>query len=112
VTDVIIESDYYSIPDLEAQLRPLLADEEIQLRIERSRELATAVLVAIVGAAGGTIGSLISGVLRLATEKGARKIIIHGSSGRKLEIPSDTPSDRIAELVQMAKEIDVQGITI
>jgi hypothetical protein len=112
VTDIIIESDQYSIPDLEAQLRLHLTNDEIQLRVERSRELGTAVLVAIVGVGGSAIGSLISGILRWATEKGARKIVIHGSSGRKLELPSDTPSDRIAELIQMAKEIDVEGITI
>ena len=40
--------------------------------------------IAIVGAAGTALGALMSGVLNVAAAKGARNIVIHGRSGRKL----------------------------
>jgi len=111
-TRIVIEDKHTPPATLEADLREHLTTSEIALELEEMRGIDTAVLVAIVGAAGTAVGALIGGVLNFAAKKGAQQIIIQGKNGRKLEIPVDTSEDRLAELVAAAKDLDVDRILI
>lgn len=67
------------------------------------RSLDPTVVVAIVGAGSGAIGALLSGVLQLARERRTAKIVLQGSDGTRMEIPADTPSQRLDELVEKVR---------
>jgi hypothetical protein len=108
---VILESDLIPPSTLESELRPFIETADVRLRLEQTRSAEMAVLTAIVGAGGTALGALISGLLKLATQKGARNLVVHGRSGRKIEFPADTTPDRIAELVELARELDVDKIS-
>jgi hypothetical protein len=98
-------------------LRDLLAPEvaqvtHIHLEIRRFRLPETAVLIAIVGSIGTGLGALITGVLKVAAQKGASTVVLQGRSGRKVEVPANTPLDKIGEYVQLAKQLDVERIEL
>lgn len=108
---VIVQSTHIPAASLESALEGELKSDIVKLRIERTRSLEAAVLIAIVGAAGTALGALITGVLKVAAQKGTRSVVIHGRSGRKIEVPVDTPSERLEEFVRLAKDLDVDRIT-
>ena|SRR5271157_1253569 len=85
--------------------------DHIRFRVERTRSAEAALLVAIVGAAGTGLGALITGILKLAAEKGSRRIIIQGKSGRRIELPADSPTTDIERIVVAAKDLDIDRIS-
>jgi ABC-type branched-subunit amino acid transport system ATPase component len=68
------------------------------------------VLVALVGAVGAGLPTLIEALFGLLTSK--EKIVLTGKSGRSIEVPADTPSDRLREFIGLARTLDVEEITL
>jgi hypothetical protein len=50
-------------------------------------------------------------MLKLANERGARRVVVQGSSGRRIEIPAGLPDAEVAKFIVLSKEIDVDKIT-
>ena len=104
----------YGIPavDLQQQLDRILAGVQdspewnIGTHPSRFRTVDPAILVAIVGASGAALGALVTGLLRIAQKKGTQKIVIQGRDGRRLEVPADTSTERIGELLQVVRGMD------
>ena len=67
-------------------------------------------LVAIVGVAGTALGALISELLKIAQQKNSQVIAIQSKDGAKLEVPADTPFERIDELVKKLRMMDAPKI--
>jgi len=111
ISEIVIQANVTPAESVEATLSPLVENADVSLSLEQTRGIETAILVATVGAAGAALGALISGVSKVAAAKGARNIVIHGRSGRKLEIPAETSVDRISTLVEAAKDLDVERIS-
>ncbi len=110
---ITIHSKQQEPEALEVLLTSELAqDADIRLEIRRSRALETAVLIAIVGSVGAAVGALISGLLKITAQKGESKIVIQGRSGRKVEVPANTPDDKLAEYVKLAEQLDIERIEI
>jgi hypothetical protein len=107
---VFIHSDLLSSESIEQSLSPG-ADGDYHLTIEKTRSAEAAILVAIVGAGGTALGALISGILKLANEHGARRILVQGRSGRRIEFPAGLHQAEIDKLIAAASEIDVDKIT-
>ena len=107
---VLIHSDLLSSESIAASLSPA-AGGDFHVMIERTRSVEAAILVAIVGAGGTALGALITGILKLANERGARRIVVQGSSGRRIEIPAGLPQAEVDNLIALAKEIDGDKIT-
>jgi hypothetical protein len=76
------------------------------------RTLEPPVLVALVGAGGTVLGAMIAGLLSLQAQRGGRKVVIRGRSGRTIELPADTPKELIDEYLQKAREIDIERIEL
>lgn len=101
---------------LEQQLAPAAPDVQLELRAPKVkfRGLDPNVLVAVVGAAGAGLGALITGLLQLRQQMGARKIVLEAQGGQKLEVPADTPLDKLDQLLERldrmseVKKISVQ----
>jgi len=96
-------------------LRDLLASEvsqetDIHLEIKSFRSLDPAVLVAVVGSIGTGLGALVTGILKVAAQKGSATIMLQGRSGRRIEVPANTPPDKISEYIQLAKQLDIERI--
>jgi hypothetical protein len=110
---ISIQSASHSADELEALLTSDIgSDAGVRLQVNRSRAVETAVLAAAVGVVGAGLGALIRGLLNVAAQKRASKIVVQGRSGRKLEVPANTPVDEIAALIELTKEIDVDQIEL
>lgn len=84
----------------------------IKPSISRFRTLEPSILVAIVGGASAALGALITNLLKIAQQRKIQKIVIQGKSGAKLEVPADTPSERIDELLEKVREMDTPHILL
>lgn len=72
-------------------------------------------MVAAVGAGSAAISAIIAGIFRVLESRSQRvssKIVIQGSDGRKIEVPGDTPTERIEKLMQLAKDFQPSRIQI
>lgn len=85
---------------------------EISMQKARFRSMEPAFLVAIVGASGAALGSLITGLLAIMKQHKAGKIEIHGKDYRKLIIPADMPLEKIDELLGKIEKMDSPRIHI
>jgi hypothetical protein len=75
-----------------------------------TRGIDPTVLIAIVSVTGTAFGTLISGLLQIAQSGRQGKIILQGKDGARLEIPSDTPPEKVDELIEKLRMIDVEHI--
>jgi hypothetical protein len=96
-------------------LKDLLASEvsqeaDIRLEIKRFRSLDAGVLVAFFGSIGVGLEALVAGIFKVAGQKGSATIVIQGRSGRRIEVPANTPPDKIKEYVELAKQLDIERI--
>jgi hypothetical protein len=69
------------------------------------RGLEPSILVAVVGASGTALGTLLGGLLAVAKQKHSNKIVIRGKNA-SLEIPADTPLPRIDALLERIRQIE------
>lgn len=110
---ITIQSQQSSASELHQMLAPALSEAaDTRLEVKQFRAAETAVLVAVVGALGTGLGALITGILKVAAEKGRAAIVLQGRSGRRVEVPADSPPERIAEYVELAKTLDVGRIEV
>jgi len=109
---IAIEAQGLSADALRGALERDIADSEVGLRVERTRSLDAAIVVAIVGASGTAMAAFIAGILKFAVQRGAQRVVIHGKSGRTIEFPADLSKERRDELVQLAKDLDVERIVL
>jgi ABC-type transporter Mla maintaining outer membrane lipid asymmetry ATPase subunit MlaF len=70
------------------------------------------VITAIIGSGAGIISTAITAAMIYISKRKEGTIIIHGASGRKIEVPAGTSEEDIDVYLQKAKEIDVTEITI
>jgi hypothetical protein len=66
----------------------------------------------IIVAGTGVVSTLITALLTYLSSRKSGTIIITGASGRKIEIPKDTPKERIEYYVTLAKQIDANLIKL
>lgn len=100
---------------LEQHLNPAGSDVTLELREPKVkyRALDPTVLVAIVGAAGAGLGALITGLLQVGQQMAARKIVLEAQGGQKLEVPADTPPDKIDHLLDRLSQMnEVKKISV
>jgi ACT domain-containing protein len=83
---------------------------ELEPNISNTRGIDPTVLVAIVSVTGTALGALVSGLLQVALANRQQKIIIQGKDGSRLEVPSDTSSEKIDELIDKLRMMDVAHI--
>jgi hypothetical protein len=82
-----------------------------QIHKPEDRSIETAVLVALIGAAGTGLGTLLTGVLQLAREKFASKIIVQTEKGR-IEVPANLPLDQLDKLLDRVKRLESSEVNI
>ncbi|MFX0195168.1 MAG: hypothetical protein ACFFCW_03515 [Candidatus Hodarchaeota archaeon] len=78
-----------------------LRDVSIQLR-----GIDPTVLVAIVGVVSTGLGALITGLLRVAQQTAAKKIILQSKNGQRIELPSDLSPEKVDEWIEKLKKMD------
>ena len=92
---------------LESQ--PGFGGSEPQLLIKerkKFRSIDPTLLVAIVGAAGTGLSALIAGLFQIRQQVAAKKFVLETGSGQKLELPADTPVEKIDHLLEKLKQMD------
>ena len=93
--------------DLEFELRK---DDSFR---DASIALDPTVLVALISGASASLTALIVGLLRVVENKKPKgMIIVEGSNGRKIEFPLGTSNEQISQLVDQAKNLDIEKILI
>jgi hypothetical protein len=61
---------------------------------------------------GTGLVALVTGILKVAAQKGSASIVLQGRSGRRVEVPANTPLHEIGEYVQLAKQLDIERIEL
>ena len=89
---------------------PDMPQFHIESERSRFRALDPSVLVAVAGVSGTALGSLVTGLLKIAQEKKSQKIVIQSKDGSKLEVPSDTSPEEIEELVKKLRMMEAPHI--
>ncbi|MDQ3819860.1 MAG: hypothetical protein M3362_19605 [Acidobacteriota bacterium] len=100
---------------LENHLAPGGSDVKLEIRTQKVkyRSLDPSVMVAIVGAASAGLGALITGLLQIGQQMAASKITLESQSGAKLEVPANTPSDKIDHLLDRLSQMgEVKKISV
>jgi len=78
----------------------------------RAREVEPATLVAIVGAGAVGLTALVKGLLAIAQQSAANTVVIRGRDGASLEMPADTPEEKVAYWVSVLSKIDRPRIVV
>lgn len=76
------------------------------------RAVDVAVLVALVGAGSAATTAVLTGIFSVLAKRGGKTVRIKGSSGREIEVPADTPTDRLEDYIAIARRLDVSKIEI
>lgn len=77
------------------------------------RNIDPTLLVAIVGAAGTGLGALITGLFQIGQQMAAKKFVLETHGGQKLEVPANTPIDKIDQLLERLRQMgDVKKISV
>jgi hypothetical protein len=114
---VQISCDYLNAVELEKELdlhNHLGADAfELQLRKvpSRWRGVDQNILLALVSLASGSLGALITGMLKIAEKKQDSYIELHGDEW-SVKVPSGTPYSEIEKYVTLAKTKAIKEIKI
>jgi hypothetical protein len=97
---------------LESQI--VLKESSIKLELEpkasTTRGIDPTVLVAIVSVTGTAFGALVSGLIQVAQASRQGRIILQGKDGARLEIPSNIPIEKVDELIEKLRMMDVEHI--
>jgi len=113
--EIVVESNWGSIHELKRFLEGHDGWSITGINLEpilRVRGMDPTILVAVVGAAGAGLGALISGLLAVARQSKTKKVIIQGRQGSRLEIPVDTPPDKVDYWIDKLREIDADRIIV
>ena len=70
------------------------------------------VLVAIVSTAGAAVGAFLTGVLQIARERKAAKIVLQDKDGRRIEFPADAEPERVDALVDELRAMERPKVTV
>ncbi len=76
------------------------------------KETHTNVLVAIISATNEGIESLITGLLCVAKESVNEEIVVHTTDDKTLDVPADSSTEKIEELVEIIKKMKSAKIEI
>ncbi|WP_329321704.1 hypothetical protein [Streptomyces sp. NBC_01262] len=76
------------------------------------RAIEATVLVAIVSAGSAAATAVLTGVFGVLAQRGGKTVRITGASGREIEVPADTPADRLDDYIAIAQRLDVSSIQI
>lgn len=101
-----------SLQELKAALesQPDLTASGAQLELrqpeKKFRGIDPTLLVAVVGAAGTGLGALITGLFQLGKEMAAKKFVLETQGGQKLEVPANTPVEKIDHLLDKLRQMD------
>ncbi len=114
---IVVDERQGSVESIAAQLRSECPDDaEVQLSVKQPNEefrgADPATIVAVVAAAGTAFGALIGGMLRICEQVSAQKIVLRGKGGLHLEVPADTSSEKLDELIGKLRELDQEKIKI
>ena len=115
---ILIDSGLMSAEELKEQLEDTLSgnNAEARLRTERLgiriRGMDPTILVAVVGAAGVSLGALISGLFQVAQQKSLKKIVVQSRDGARLEFPADTKPEEIDMLIEKVRALEAWRIIL
>ena len=113
--EVELRTEEFSASDLKSLLEDYVLpaqDVSFQLRLEPTvfRAPEQSVLVAIVGAGGTALGTVIGGVLSLLAQRSSRKLVIRGKNGRTIEAPADISTEALDVFIEKARDLDAERI--
>lgn len=116
--DITITSEEFSPDNLIVMLEgmPGWQPQNVQLALQKKeqafRTLDPTVVVAIITAASAGLGALLTGLLSIAKETKSKVIVLQDKDGRRLEIPADTPTEKIQELMEVVRQMEKPRILI
>ncbi len=104
--------------DIKAHLEnvPNWKGSEIKLALATSefalRGVDPTILVAIITGTSTVLGVLITGLLSLIKDRRSGKIVIQDKQGQRIEVPAYTTPEKIDELIEHLKKMQIERIEI
>lgn len=122
-TEVLISCDWYEPDELVESLRECIsetAESDIDLEIRKGKHLfrgpvtEPTVLVALVAGGSAAISALINSIFRLLEKKIGTpgRIVIRGSDGTTIEVPSDIGEKQLRNLADFAGTLGAPKIEL
>ncbi len=91
--------------------RNLVIDEFIKIDSTiKLRSTDPVIIVAIIAATSGTLNIILAGLLAIAKDKKSGRIVIKAKNGKTLEIPADTPDEKIDKFIEIINSLDTPKI--
>jgi hypothetical protein len=85
---------------------------EVRESQSETRAAEATAVVALVTAVSAAVGALITGLLQIAREGRAKKIVLQGKSGWRLELPADMPRDHVEFFLEAINRTDVDKVDL
>ena len=93
-----------------------ISREDVQFEMREAehsrRAIDPTVLVAIVGAAGTSLGALLTGLLQVLKQTKSRQIVIQTKNGTRVEIPSDIAPNELDAIISKVRDLEAEKINI
>ena len=117
-----ILSEDHSAEELEGFMKAQLAEDSavevaLEEEAEGTRSLDPSVLVAIVGGGVKLLTTALTSLVSIflaeykgKADKSNRQIVLKGKNGREIQIPADTPTEKIQEYIQLVKELEMEEL--
>lgn len=116
--EIVVTSKQLKPDDLISRLEntPEWKPRDVKLILRKKdqafRTLDPTVVVAIVSGVSAGLGALVTGALDIAKQAKSRVIVVQDKEGRRLEIPSDCPKEKIGELLEIIRKMEAAKIEI
>ncbi|MBZ9938975.1 hypothetical protein LB518_21945 [Mesorhizobium sp. BR1-1-16] len=112
--EIIVESRVCSSAKIEQLLEAAL-HEGVSLARRggaAKRGADPSLLIALVGAGGAALGALVAGLLDIAEQARAARIILVGVNGRRVEVPATVSPAELDLFIAKAAELDVERVVL
>ena len=110
---IVADPELISVQDLKTHLenQSALDREHITFAIpQKFAGIDPAVVVALLGATGTVVSALVTALLALEQQSRSGRVVIQTERGQRIEIPVDTPIEKLEEIIAQLKELDSQDL--
>ncbi len=84
----------------------------VRAQTKATRDVDATIVVAVASATGAALGALLSGLLEIAKARKVQQVVFQGKDGRRLEVPAETPLDRIDAYLDRLRDMDADRIEL
>jgi hypothetical protein len=112
---VRVFAEGYDLSEITTALEPELSANDINIRVQESSVKFDGLSLepaSIIVSGASVLSALVTALLAYLANRRSGTIVITGASGRKIEVPKDTPNEAVEKYIELAKQIDADTIRL